>query len=177
MLFLINSRGYFKAVCAKLPRHSLHTGYILSIEPSSDLPQLFPWCNTICHRFTPSTVRQMVAVKCSQTSGGISSPGYKLNNSEPCLPFLGHKNTHIHTKTSSIFSPLCSGPEGDGAASGTVPACWVAKHSVGKGGSRKLWCVSCIVFIETFTRKPISLRLQRKQLQFHLKRYQCRQSD
>lgn len=111
MLFLINSRGYFKAVCAKLPRHSLHTGYILSIEPSSDLPQLFPWCNTICHRFTPSTVRQMVAVKCSQTSGGISSPGYKLNNSEPCLPFLGHKNTHTHQDVLH-FQPIMFRPRG-----------------------------------------------------------------
>lgn len=42
------------------------------------LPRLFPRCNTICHRSAPSFVRQMVAVQCSQTSGGISSPGYKL---------------------------------------------------------------------------------------------------
>lgn len=49
------------------------------------------------HCSAPSLVRQMVAVKCSQTSGGISSPGYKLNNGRPCPPCLGPKITHTHT--------------------------------------------------------------------------------
>lgn len=57
------------------------------------------WRNTVGHRFTPSFVRQIVAVKCSQTSGGISSPGYKLNNSTPCLPYLGPEHSHTHTHT------------------------------------------------------------------------------
>lgn len=65
---------------------------------------------TQCQRFTPSFLTRSVAVKCGQTSGGISSLGHRLNNSTPCLPYCGalkYTGTHTMTKTSSIFHLLC----------------------------------------------------------------------
>lgn len=116
------------------------------------------WCNTICHRFTPSFVRQIVAVKCSQTSGGISSPGSKLNNNTPCLPYLGPEHTHTHAHNDQDilhFPPIMLDPRGRGCSVGLVPDCSVTKHSMGKGRSRKLWCFSCTVFIETSRKNTV----------------------
>lgn len=98
-----------------------HTGRILPVKPLCKLP-----CAT-CHHFTPLFVKQMVAMQCSQTSEGISSQGYKLNNSRPCLPFVGPENTHARTHTlmhahsdqaPSIFPPLTLGPRGRGCSVG-----------------------------------------------------------
>lgn len=141
----IKPRGCFKAVCAKLATTFLTYHLHTATEPLCEVPQLFPWCNTVCHHSTESFVRQMVAVQCSKTSGGISYPGYKLNNSRPCLPSF--RLTHTHP-AASIFRPLCKAPEGKGALSGLLPAFWVAKHSVCRGRSRKLWCFSCLIFTE-----------------------------
>lgn len=93
------------------------------------------WCSAICHCFTPSVLRWIEAIKCSQTSGGISSTGCTLNNSTPCLSYSGraicahtHTDTRQRSKTSSVFPPIMSRPRGRGCSVGLVPERWVAKY-------------------------------------------------
>lgn len=113
--------------CAKLS-HSCHT------TPSTSCQQV------VMQRYMSllytSFLRWIEATKCSQTSGGISSTGYTLNNSTPCLSYWGraiHICAHARTHAKGLRHPpffhlLCPGPGEEGV--GRVPGRRVAKYLV-----------------------------------------------